>query len=55
MNRMQNVSKKPREEQLKVGVEIAREMIAAVKPYVSGIQVSTPMGRVEIALSVLEE
>ncbi|MDR0870862.1 MAG: bifunctional homocysteine S-methyltransferase/methylenetetrahydrofolate reductase [Planctomycetaceae bacterium] len=55
MNRMQNVSKKPREEQLKVGVEIAREMIAAVRPFVSGIQVSTPMGRVEIALSVLEE
>ncbi|MCL2742553.1 MAG: bifunctional homocysteine S-methyltransferase/methylenetetrahydrofolate reductase [Planctomycetaceae bacterium] len=55
MNRMQRVSKQPREEQLKVGIEIAREMIAAVKPFVSGIQVSAPMGRVEIALAVLEE
>ncbi len=54
MNRMQAVSKKSKEEQLKVGVHIAREMIEAVRHRVNGVQVSAPFGRVEIALAVLE-
>ncbi len=54
MARMQAVSKKPKEEQLAVGIEIAREMIAAVRDRVSGVQVSAPFGRVEISLAVLE-
>ncbi|MDR2757620.1 MAG: bifunctional homocysteine S-methyltransferase/methylenetetrahydrofolate reductase [Planctomycetaceae bacterium] len=54
MNRMQAVSKHSKEDQLAVGVEIAREMIAAVRHRVGGVQVSAPFGRVEIALAVLE-
>ncbi|MDR1270359.1 MAG: bifunctional homocysteine S-methyltransferase/methylenetetrahydrofolate reductase [Planctomycetaceae bacterium] len=54
MNRMQAVSKHSKEEQLAVGIEIAREMIAAVRHRVCGVQVSAPFGRVEIALAVLE-
>lgn len=53
MNRMQAVSKRPKEEQLAVGVEIAREMIEAVRYRVCGVQISAPFGRIEIALSVL--
>jgi homocysteine S-methyltransferase len=53
MNRMQAVSKRPKEEQLAVGIEIAREMIEEVRQRVSGVQISAPFGRVEIALAVL--
>ncbi|MGL4594074.1 MAG: bifunctional homocysteine S-methyltransferase/methylenetetrahydrofolate reductase, partial [Thermoguttaceae bacterium] len=55
MKRMENVAKKSKEDQLQVGVEIAREMIAAVRSRVRGVQVSAPFGRIEIALAVLEE
>ncbi|MDR3182369.1 MAG: bifunctional homocysteine S-methyltransferase/methylenetetrahydrofolate reductase [Planctomycetaceae bacterium] len=54
MQRMQAVAKKPKEEQLAVGIDIAREMIAQVRGRVSGVQVSAPFGRIEIALAVLE-
>jgi homocysteine S-methyltransferase len=54
MNRMQAVSKQSKEDQLAVGVDIAREMIEAVRCRVCGVQVSAPFGRVEIALAVLE-
>lgn len=54
MKRMERVSKQPKEEQLAVGVEIAREMIAAVKSRINGVQVSAPFGRIDIALKVLE-
>ena len=36
------------------GVLIAREVLAAVRPLVQGIQVATPQGRVDAALAVLE-
>ncbi|MDR2762850.1 MAG: bifunctional homocysteine S-methyltransferase/methylenetetrahydrofolate reductase [Planctomycetaceae bacterium] len=54
MSRMEAVAKKSKEEQLAVGIEIAREMIAAVKERVNGVQVSAPFGKIEIALAVLE-
>ncbi|MDR1924236.1 MAG: bifunctional homocysteine S-methyltransferase/methylenetetrahydrofolate reductase [Planctomycetaceae bacterium] len=54
MNRMKSVSSQSKEAQLNVGIDVAREMVAAVKKRVSGIQVSAPFGRVEIALSVIE-
>jgi homocysteine S-methyltransferase len=34
-------------------VQIAREMLARVRPLVQGVQVSAPFGRVEVALDVL--
>ncbi len=43
-----------REEQLAVGVQIARESIEAIQDLVAGIQVSAPLGKIEIALQVLE-
>ncbi|MDR2168959.1 MAG: bifunctional homocysteine S-methyltransferase/methylenetetrahydrofolate reductase [Planctomycetaceae bacterium] len=54
MKRMETVAKKSKEEQLAVGVEIAREMIEAVKDRVNGVQVSAPFGKIEIALAALE-
>ena len=43
-----------KEEGLKEGADIAREMVAAVRDEVAGIQVSAPFGRIDIALDVLE-
>jgi len=42
-----------REEQLATGIAIAREAVAAVRPYVAGVQVSAPLGNVRAALAVL--
>ena len=36
------------EDQLKVGLDIARELIAAVRPAVQGLQLSAPLGQVEL-------
>jgi homocysteine S-methyltransferase len=53
MQRMAAVAKQSKEEQLAVGVEIAREMIAHVRHRVHGIQISAPFGRIDIVLAVL--
>jgi methionine synthase / methylenetetrahydrofolate reductase(NADPH) len=39
---------------LREGVKIAQEMLAEVRPYVQGVQVSAPFGRVQHALEVFE-
>ena len=44
-----------REEQLAVGVEIARESVALIRTRIAGIQVSAPFGKIATALAVLEE
>ncbi|GHT21647.1 bifunctional homocysteine S-methyltransferase/methylenetetrahydrofolate reductase [Planctomycetales bacterium] len=54
MKRMFAVSADSKEVQLSLGVEIAREMIEAVRSRINGIQISAPFGRVDIALSVLK-
>jgi methionine synthase / methylenetetrahydrofolate reductase(NADPH) len=43
-----------REAQLAVGIEIARESVARVRDRVAGIQVSSPLGKIETALAVIE-
>ncbi|MBN1780299.1 bifunctional homocysteine S-methyltransferase/methylenetetrahydrofolate reductase [bacterium] len=43
-----------KEDQLKAGIEIAREMAVQVKSFTQGIQISAPFGRVQIALDVAE-
>jgi homocysteine S-methyltransferase len=43
-----------RDDQRRVGIEIAREMLAAVRPRLSGVQVSAPLGNVQTALEVLK-
>jgi hypothetical protein len=44
-----------REDQLKIGIEIARESVARIRPQVRGIQVSAPLGKIANALAVLED
>lgn len=39
---------------LKEGVKIAQEMLAEVRPYVQGVQVSAPFGKIPHALEVFE-
>jgi len=51
MERMASVTS--REDQLKMGVEIAREAIDCVRDRVRGVQVSAPLGRIDTALAVL--
>ena len=47
-------SARGKEEALAEGVRISREMLAAVADRVQGVQVSAPLGRVPVALEVLE-
>ena len=54
MRRMEAVSTQSRNEQLAVGIKVARESVEAVRDVVAGIQVSAPFGRIEIALAVME-
>ncbi len=50
MERMAKAQTK--EEQRMVGIEIAREAIEKIRPYVQGIQVSAPFGNVDTAIMV---
>ncbi len=54
LTRMRRASERGREEALAQGVAIAREMLAAVRDRLRGAQVSAPLGRVPVALEVLE-
>jgi homocysteine S-methyltransferase len=42
-----------REEGIRIGIEIAREMIEEISPHVAGFAVSAPFGNVKIALAAL--
>jgi homocysteine S-methyltransferase len=42
-----------REEQLAIGIEIARDTLSKIRSRVSGVQVSAPLGNVKTALAVL--
>jgi homocysteine S-methyltransferase len=53
MQRM--ASLESREDQLRMGVEIARESVDRVRDRVAGIQVSAPFGKIATALAVIEE
>jgi len=53
MERMRKAGDK--ESARRVGIETAREILDAVRPYVAGVQVSAPFGNVETALAVLAE
>ena len=43
-----------REDQLKMGIQIARESVDRIRSRVAGIQVSAPFGKIETALAVIE-
>ena len=54
MERMRIASEKSKEHALHEGVTIARETLERVRGQVAGVQVSAPLGRVDLALQVFE-
>jgi methionine synthase / methylenetetrahydrofolate reductase(NADPH) len=54
MERMRVASEKGKEFALVEGVTIARETLARVRDRVAGVQVSAPLGRVDLALQVFD-
>ena len=55
MSRMEEASSRSKEDQIAAGVDIARESLAELRPRVQGVQVSAPLGRIDISLQVLEQ
>jgi homocysteine S-methyltransferase len=55
MERMRIASEKSKEHALHEGVTIARETLARVRGRVAGVQVSAPLGRVDLAIEVFGE
>ena len=55
MERMRIASEKSKEHALHEGVTIARETLERVRGRVAGVQVSAPLGRVDLALQVFSE
>jgi methionine synthase / methylenetetrahydrofolate reductase(NADPH) len=51
--RMRRASEQGKDAALAEGIAIAREMLAAIRGAVSGVQVAAPLGKVEVALEVL--
>ena len=54
MERMRIASDKSKEHGLREGIAIARETLERVRERVAGVQVSAPLGRVDLALQVFE-
>jgi methionine synthase I (cobalamin-dependent)/5,10-methylenetetrahydrofolate reductase len=54
MERMRIASEKSKEHGLREGVAIARETLERVRNQVAGVQVSAPLGRVDLAIEVFE-
>jgi homocysteine S-methyltransferase len=54
MERMRIASETSKEHGLREGVKIARETLEAVRGRVAGVQVSAPLGRVDLALEVFD-
>jgi methionine synthase / methylenetetrahydrofolate reductase(NADPH) len=54
LDRMRKASAAGKDAAVAEGVAIAREMLDALRGHVAGVQVAAPMGRVEVALQVLE-
>ena len=54
LDRMRSASAKSKEHALHEGIAIAREMFERVRPYVQGLQVSAPFGKVPFALQVFD-
>ncbi len=52
LERMRRASGTGREAALAEGIAIAREMVAAIRGRVAGVQVAAPLGRVDVALEV---
>jgi homocysteine S-methyltransferase len=55
LQRMRAASARSKEHAVAEGIAIAREMLDEVRPFVHGVQVSAPFGRVELALEVFRD
>src|SRR4051812_3225366 len=55
IERMRVASAKSKEHGVAEGIAIAREMLERVRPYVQGVQVSAPFGKVDLALDVFRD
>ena len=53
--RMRRASERSKEHATAEGIAIAREMLVRVRPFVQGVQVSAPFGKVELALEVFAD
>jgi methionine synthase / methylenetetrahydrofolate reductase(NADPH) len=53
LTRMRRASEQGRDAALAEGIAIARDMLAAVRGAVNGVQVAAPLGKVDVALEVL--
>jgi homocysteine S-methyltransferase len=53
VRRMRLASARGKEEGLAEGVLIAREMLAAIRPRLQGVQVAAPLGRANVAIEVI--
>jgi homocysteine S-methyltransferase len=51
MEKMASVTS--REDQLKMGIEIAQQAIERIRDRVAGVQVSAPFGKIQVALEVI--
>ncbi len=54
LDRMRSASARGKEDGLAEGIQIAREMLAAVRSRVRGVQVAAPMGRADVAVQVIQ-
>ncbi|MCC6316312.1 MAG: bifunctional homocysteine S-methyltransferase/methylenetetrahydrofolate reductase [Gemmatimonadaceae bacterium] len=54
IDRMRRANERSKEHAVEEGIAIAREMFAQVRPSMQGVQVSAPLGKVELALRVFE-
>jgi len=54
LERMENASQRGKHAAMEEGLAVAREMVQALEPYVQGVQVSAPFGKVDFALRVFE-
>jgi homocysteine S-methyltransferase len=53
--RMRLANERSKEHAVQEGITIAREMLERTRPYVQGVQVSAPFGKVELALDVFRD
>lgn len=54
MARMEKASAQSKESQLETGIQIARESLERLRRSIQGVQVSAPLGRIDVSLKVLE-
>ncbi|MGI6401349.1 MAG: bifunctional homocysteine S-methyltransferase/methylenetetrahydrofolate reductase [Thermoguttaceae bacterium] len=54
MAKMESAAKISKEAQVETGVSIARKLLEQIRSHVQGVQVSAPLGRIDVSLKVLD-